>query len=111
MERIEQLKEIVKSVTDDTLAIDKYAAHLDALIEQIVPERISGDYISAINANNFEVACKVLAEHYRNKDSAAVPSLTANGRFDKASADRAIDGYAREVNIDWKFEISPFLIC
>ena len=100
----EKFVEIVSAVTSDDTVKEKYAEHLYELITAVVPERISDDYVSAVKCNDIHSACRALAAYYRGKPRNVLPDLSANGRFNKDAADRAIEGYAREVNIDWKFE-------
>lgn len=104
MDRIAALTEICKDITSDEAIAIKYAEHLSELIDVVVPDKINDEYASAIKQNDMKSACKALAYYYRNKPCVSLSSLTANNRYNQAAADRAIEGYAREVNIDWKFE-------
>ena len=104
MDRISQFKDIVSDITGDETIKTKYAEHLDELFDEVDAVKIGADFEDALKKEDYAKACKVLAKHYRNKPCPPLNSLTANGRYNQTSADRAIEGYAREVNIDWKFE-------
>jgi len=104
MERKKQLIELCRTITDNTETAEKFAEHLSELIYAIDPDKISEDYILAIKNNDYSVACKALAEYYRKKPRNTISKLSSNAPFDRTAADRTLEGYAREVNVDWKFE-------
>lgn len=103
-----QLIEIAKKVTaKDTTAL-KYAEHLFELISAIDPQKICSDYVKAINESNYALACDILAEYYRKKPRNIPAELSAKGSYNNIAADRTVEGYACEVNVDWKFDDGVF---
>ena len=100
----EQLIKIVSALTDNEAVKEKYALHLQLLIDSIDPEKIGENYKVALSDNDAAQALKCLADHFRARPLNPVPELSANGRFNVEAAERVVNGYAREVNIEWHFE-------
>lgn len=104
MDRIAKLTEIASVLTDNGDIALKYAEHLNELLAVVDPQKINNDYAEAMASEDYVNACKALAAYYKAKHRNPVPELSADGEYNREAADRAIEGYAREVNIDWKFE-------
>ena len=102
--RKEQFISIVSPFSETAEIAEKYAEHLCELFDVIVPERIGADFAKAVEAEDYALAVKLCADYYRAKPACVVRELCANGGGNVAAADRTVEGYAREVNIDWKFE-------
>ena len=100
----EQLIRIVSALTDNEAAKEKYALHLQLLLDSIDPDKIGNEYKTALLNNDAEVALGSLVKHFRVRPLNPLPGLSANGEFNVAAAERVVNGYAREVNIDWHFE-------
>lgn len=100
--------EKIKKITDKIAASDdysyKYAEHIAELLAVVRAELISDEYKSAIEACDLQGAISHLARYYRSKQRFVVKKRENSKHFNKEKADRIIEGYAREVNIDWHFE-------
>ena len=97
--------DIAKTVAASDGIAEKYAAHLDELFTAVVPERIGEEFCAALKDGSNEVALHVLATYYREKPSAPVDNLRADGgRYSAEVADNAVIGKMREVNVDYTFE-------
>ena len=89
---------------NDTAVSDKYAAHLSELFDVIDASRIGDDYARAVSDGDYVSTVHLLADYYRTKPAAALDYLAAIGSAYPDAADRAVNGYMREVNRDWHFE-------
>jgi len=104
MDRKAQFIRIAAEITDNEAAQVKYAEHLCELFDVIDAHKIGVSFKTAVEAEDFEAAIKALAKYYRGRPYNTVSELSADGDFDLSAANRAIEGHARVVNIDWKFE-------
>ena len=102
--RKEQLIAIVSPFSKTEDIAGKYADHLCELFDVIVPQRIGAEFAKALEEEDYALAVKLCADHYRSKPACGVRELTANGGGNVEAADKTVAGYAREVNIDWWFE-------
>ena len=102
MTRLEQFKNTVSAFAEGN-AIDIYADHLCEFFDNLAPERIGEEVVSAINAEDYATAIHLCAEHFRNKAPCGVSGLMGTGKYSVTDADKTVSGYAREVNIDWNF--------
>lgn len=97
--------DIAKTVAASDAIAEKYAAHLDELFAVLMPERIGESFCASLKDGSPEDALHILAAYYREKPSAPVESLCANGRrYSAEIADNAVLGKMREVNVDYTFE-------
>ena len=103
-----QLLQLLQTHTADADIREKYAAHLYELFSVTDGGRIGDDYCQAITSGDAVGAVHLLASYYREKPAVSVPYLTAEGNFDRAEADRTVQGCVRVVNIDWTFENGKF---
>lgn len=103
MTREEQLLTAVSSLTEEKEIAQKYVDHLSELFDVIDSSKIGTEFVTAIQKEDYTSAIAILADYYRKKPNFTVPELSANGSYNAVAADRAIEGYAREVNIDWYF--------
>jgi len=88
----------------DSAVSEKYAAHLNELFDVIDPARISDACSRAVSDGDYAAAVRLLADYYRTKPAVPVDYLAAIGPSYPDAANRAVDGYMREVNRDWHFE-------
>ena len=94
---------VVSNLASDDAERKKYAEHLAELFEVIDPAVFGCDFEDAVRRENYEEAISLLAAYYREKPYFTLPEISAEMPYDYDAAKRAADGYAREVNIDWKF--------
>ncbi|MBR4888182.1 MAG: alginate lyase family protein, partial [Clostridia bacterium] len=108
MTRKEQFLKITAAMTPCEKAAEKYAAHLEELFDVLVSEKIGEEFAAAVKNEDYAEAVRLCAAHYRSKQSNfALDRLghdpEKNKDFDTTAADKAVDGYMREVNVDWHF--------
>lgn len=103
MSKKEQLLKLAYTVTDDAASAEKYAEHLSEIFEKVIPEKIGDDFVRALAAEDHFSAVKAMAKYYRAYPVIKNPELSAVGGYNAASADNAVKGIAREVNVDWEF--------
>ena len=94
---------VVSSLTSNEMSKAKYAEHLAELFEAIDPTVYGKDFANAVEQENFVEAIALLATYYRKKPYFTIPELSAEMPYDYEAAKKSALGYAREVNIDWKF--------
>ena len=102
MTRLEQFKNIVSAFSKGE-AVGIYADHLCEFFDNLAPERISEEVVSAIKNEDYTTAIHLCAEHFRHKAPCGVSGLMGTGKYSVTDADKTVSGYAREVNIDWNF--------
>ena len=100
----ELLLDAVSVLSEKAEIRETYAEHLCDLFEHIDGTKIGEAYCRAAENGDIAAMIRLLAAYYRQKPSAAVDWLTAQGPYDVTAADRAVRGEMREVNIDWTFE-------
>lgn len=108
MTRTEQFLKIAAAMTGCKKAAEKFAAHLNELFDMLVPEKIGEDFAAAVKNEDYAEAIRLCAAHYRTKLMKHRPdelgsNLNEPKAFDTTAADKAVDGYMREVNVDWHF--------
>ncbi len=99
-----QLYEAVSQITQNAAWQEKFANHLEELLGAIDPSRIGTEYAAAMERGQYGQALSLLAAYFRGKPDHVSPIPSAVGGYNKAIADRSVEGWAREVNIDWHFE-------
>ena len=104
MSKLDKIIELTLEISKTHDDAAEYAEHLSNLLDAVNPEKIGADYKEALNSEDYRAACHILASYYRAKPRNTVRGLSADNSYDQLTADRAIEGYAREVSVDWKFE-------
>lgn len=99
----DQLYALASTLTQEPQTAQKYTDHLAELFGVIMPTAVGVELEEALTKRDMPGAVRALATYYRKKPSPSEPGLCASGRYDKRSADNAVAGIAREVNIDWTF--------
>ncbi len=108
MTRKDQFLKITSAMTPCEKTAEKFAVHLEELFDVLVPEKIGDDFASAVKNEDYAEAIRLCAAHYRTKKMNHRPdelgsNLEKAKTFDTTAADKAVDGYMREVNVDWHF--------
>ena len=103
MERREQLFGIVSAVSANDEIAAKYTAHLEALFDVILPDRIGEAFCLALEHNDYAAAVAACAAYYRQKADNPIPKLSADGGYSLDAAENCIRGSSCSVNIDWTF--------
>ena len=100
---VKKIREAVPFLAAEGCANAKFAEHLQALFDALVPEKIGKDYEDALLAQDYGKAVALCAAYYRGRPDCPVEELSGKGSYQVAAADKAIAGFMREVNIDWHF--------
>ena len=98
-----ELEKLIAPITSDADAQKKLCAHLCELFSVLDPAAVGEAYKTALEKNDIPGAVRACARYFREKPECTVPSLAANGPYDKTEADNASVGIMREINIDYTF--------
>ncbi|MBQ8898004.1 MAG: alginate lyase family protein [Clostridia bacterium] len=104
MDRKNCLENIVLPLAPNLSAARKFTRLLEELFDTLIPEAIGNDYCLALKQEDYAAAISACAKHFRSMPDFTIPGISANGHFDKQTADDYVEGRVCEVNVDWVFE-------
>ncbi|MBR4867453.1 MAG: alginate lyase family protein [Clostridia bacterium] len=95
------IRKELPEIDRETAAI--YGSHLKELFDSISPESIGADFCHAMTERDYAGAVKACANYYRSKPDVDLSGLLEDEDYDSETAEKAVKGSFREVNVDWTF--------